>query len=161
MATTFKPLYGSNNQAITFTLLSLAASATVGRESTAIDLTSALLLDLMVMLWFETGTVTGNKEVLLYAYGSVDGGSTYTEGCTGTDAGFTRKDPTLLVPVAVIPAVTNAYIHKCGPFSLARAFGGSLPDHVGLVVFNDTGAAFSATAGNNQAKYQGIQLQGV
>lgn len=157
--TTFKPLLGSANQAITITLASLAASATVGRESTAVDNTSNLFEDVLFMLWFETGTVAGNKQVLLFAYGTVDG-SGYTESCTGTDAAFTRKDPTLLRSVDTIPAVTNSYIHKCGPYSLLQVFG-KVPALWGIVVFNDTGAAFSATAGNNKAIYQGQQTQGV
>ena len=161
MATTFKALYGTNNQSITITLASLAASATVGRASTAVDNTSNLFLDALVFVEFETGTVSGNKQVLIYAYATVDGGTTYTEAVTGTDAGFTRFDPTNLRLVAVAPAVTNATVHKVGPFSVAQAFGGVLPDHWGIAVFNDTGASFSATAGNNKIIYQGIQAQGV
>jgi hypothetical protein len=161
MSTTFKTLYGSSNQALTLTLAALAASATVGRNSTAIDNSTNLFLDALLFLEFETGTVSGNKQVLLYVYGTADGGTTYTEGVTGTDASFTRKDPTTLRPLAVIPAVTNATVHKAGPFSVAQAFGGILPDHWGIVVCNDTGAALSGTAGNNKAFYQGIQAQGV
>src|SRR6266508_279754 len=99
MATTFSTLYGTSNQAITITLASLGASATVGRESTVIDNTSNVYLDVLLFLFFETGTVAGNKQILAYLYGTVDGGSTYTEACTGTDAGFTRKDPTMLAPL--------------------------------------------------------------
>lgn len=161
MATTFKALYGSSGQAITITLASLAASATVGRESTVVDNSSNLFLDVLVVVWFETGTVVGNKQILLFLYGTADGGTSYTEQATGSDAGFTRKDPTTLIPLAVVPAVTNAFVHKCGPFSVARAFGGVLPDHWGLVFNNDSGATLSATAGNNKAYYQGVQVQGV
>jgi hypothetical protein len=160
MATTFSTLYGANGQSITITLASLAASATVGRESTVIDNTSNVFLDVLIFLFFETGTVAGNKQLLAYLYGTVDNGATYTEGCTGSDAGFTRKDPTTLAPLAVIPAVTNAFVHKAGPYSVARAFGGVVPAKFGLVICNDTGATLSATAGNNKAIYQGIQSQG-
>lgn len=159
--TTFKPLYGTDEQGITITIASLAASATVGRESTAVDNSSNRYDDVLIFVVFETGTVAGNKQILLWAYGTADGGSTYTESATGSDAAFTRKDPTLLRPVAVIPAVTNAYVHRCGPFSLARAFGGVLPDHWGLVFNNDSGATLSGTAGNNKIFYQGVNIQGV
>jgi hypothetical protein len=161
MSTTFKPLYGTSNQAITITLASLAASATVGRESTVIDNSSNLYLDILLFVMFETGTVAGNKQILLYSYGTADGGTTYTEAATGSDAAFTRKDPTTLRPVAVIPAVTNSFIHKTGPFSLAQAWGGVLPQKLGLVFCNDSGAALSGTAGNNKMFYQGVQAQGV
>jgi len=162
MATTYKPAYGTNNQAITITIASLAASATVGRASTAIDNTTALLLDAYVFVFVETGTVSGNKQVLLYVYGTVDGGTTYTEGVSGTDASFTRADPSLLKPLAVIPVPTNATVYKAGPFSVAQALGlPFLPAFWGIALFNDSGAALSATAGNNKAIYQGVQGQGV
>lgn len=157
--TTFKPLLGSAAQAFTITLASLAASATVGRESTAVDNRTNLFNDVLFMLWFETGTVAGNKQVLLFAYATIDDGTTYTEACTGTDAGFTRKDPSLLAYVDTIPAVTNSYVHKTRPYSVRDIFG-RVPALWGLVVCNDTGAAFSATAGNNKAQYQGQQDQG-
>jgi hypothetical protein len=161
MSQIFKPLYGSNNQALTITLASLAASATVGRESAAIDNSSALWMDVLLTILFETGTVSGNKQLLAFLAASTDGGATYTEGATGADAAFTRKDPTLLRPLAVIPAVTNSFIHRAGPFSVAAAFGGILPDHFNVAVFNDSGAALSGTAGNNKLIYQGVQFQGV
>lgn len=161
MSTTFKPLYGTNNQSITITLANLAASSTVGRASTAVDNTSNLFDDALVMVLCETGTVSGNKQVLVYAYATVDGGTTYTEGITGTDAGFTRNDPTVLRLLGVIPTPNNSTVYKSGPFSVAAAFGGVLPDHWGIAVFNDTGASLSATAGNNKAMYQGVQYQGV
>lgn len=160
MATTFKPLYGSNGQSITLTIASLAASATVGRASTAVDNTSNLFIDALVFLFVETGTVSGNKQVLFYAYGTADGGTTYTEAITGTDAGFTRNDPTVLRPITVVPTPSNSTVYKSGPYSIAQAFGGILPDHWGVAVFNDTGASFSATAGNNKCLYQGVQMQG-
>jgi hypothetical protein len=161
MSTTFKPLYGSNNQALTITLASLAASPTVGRESTAVDNGAGLFLDALVFLLVEVGTLSGNKQVLLYAYGTADGGTNYTEGCTGSDAAHTRQDPTILRPLAIIATPTNSVIYRAGPFSIAAAFGGIMPEKWGIVVFNDTGAAFSATAGNNKAFYQGQQVQGV
>jgi hypothetical protein len=161
MAATFKTLYGTSNQALTITLASLASSATVGRESTVVDNTTNLFLDALLFIEFETGTVATNKQALVYVYGTADGGTTYTEAATGTDASFTRKDPTTLRPLAVIPAVTNSFVHKAGPFSIAQAFGGVLPAKWGIVFCNDTGAALSGTAGNNKAFYQGIQAQSV
>lgn len=159
MAGDLKSKYGTSNQAITITLASLAASATVGREGTAIDNTTNLFLDALVFLLIESGTVSGNKQVLLYGYGSSDGGTTYTDGATGSDAGFTRKDPSNLRGPYVIPCPTNSVVYKAGPFSIAALFGGVLPDRWGIAVFNDTGAALSATAGNNKAFYQGVLAQ--
>jgi hypothetical protein len=160
MATTFRPKYGTSNQSITITLASLGASATVGRASTAVDNSSNLFDDVLVSVLVESGTVSGNKQALVYVYGTADGGTTYTEGITGADAGFTRNDPTNLRLLGVIPMPTNATVYKSGPFSVAAAFGGVLPDHWGIAVFNDSGAALSATAGNNKAFYQGVQVEG-
>lgn len=157
---TFKMSYASV-ASITITLASLGASATVGREGTAINNSTNLYDDVLLFGAFETGTVAAPKQVLLYVGGSIDGGTTYTGTLTGSDAGFTRKDPTVLRPLAVVPAVTNSFIHHWGPFSLAQALGGVLPEKWSVAFFNDTGAALSATAGNNYVKYQGIYVTSV
>jgi hypothetical protein len=153
-----KAKFGTNGQSITITLASLAASATVGRESTAVDNTTNLFLDVLVQLFVESGTVSGNKQVLVFAYATVDDGTTYTEGCTGSNAGFTRNDPTNLVFLGAVPMPANATVYKSRPFSLAQAFG-SVPAKWGLAVFNDSGVALSGTAGNNKAIYQGVLAQ--
>jgi hypothetical protein len=164
MAGNIESKYGTSNQAIAITLASLAASATVGRASTAVDNTSNVFLDALVAGFVDLGTVSGNKQVLIFAYGTADGGTTYSgqngaNAISGTDAGFTRLDPTDLTLVRVLPCPTSSIKMSFGPYSIAQAFGGVLPDHWGIVIFNDTGAAFSATAGNNKAWYQGVQAQ--
>jgi len=161
MASLVKPSYGSKTN-LTITLASLSASATVGRQATVVDNTADLALDVLVQGQIETGTVSGNKQVLLYVAGSVDGGTTYS-GDNGantigaTDAGFTRADPTGLNLIGVLPCPTSSVIMAFGPYSVAQAFGGNMPDHWTLVVFNDTGAAFSATGANNAAWYKPLQ----
>jgi hypothetical protein len=159
MAGDLKSKYGATNQALTLTLASLGASATVGREATAVDNSATLYLDVLLVLWFETGTVAGNKQVLVYFGASADGGTTYGEGLTGTDAAFTRKDPSMLLGPWVIPAVTNAFVHKTPARAIAQYLGGIMPDHWTVAVFNDTGAALTATTGNNKAYYQGVLAQ--
>ena len=164
MATTIKALYGTNNQAITITLNSLAASATAGRASTAVDNTTNLFLDALVAGTISVGVVSGNKQILIYAYGTADGGSHYsgangTNTITGTDAAFTRADPTDLKPIGVLPVPTASVVYTFGPYSVAQAFGGVLPDHWGIVVFNDSGVALAASS--NAAWYQGVQAQSV
>jgi hypothetical protein len=159
MATTIRPKYGANNQALTITLASLAASATAGKASTAVDNSVNLFDDILIFPILESGSVSGNKQALIFAYGTVDGGATYTEGVTGTDASFTRQDPSNLRFLGTVSMPTSATIYKAGPFSLAAAFGGVLPDHWGIAVFNDSGAALSGTAGNNKILWQGVQLE--
>lgn len=102
--------------------------------------------------------MAGNKQALIWAYGSSDGGTTYTERVTGSDAAFTRKDPSNLKLVGTMAMPSNATIYQ-GTFAIANAFGGVLPQWWGIVVNNDSGVALSANAGNNKAFYQGLTLQ--
>jgi hypothetical protein len=149
--------YGSSGQAITLTLAGLADSATVGRASTVISNVTDLFIDALVFLNIKTGgTSAGDKAVYVYAYGSVNGGTDYTDGVTGTDAGFTMPDPPNLRLIGVIstPAITTTY--KGGPFSVASAFGGVLPERWGLFLRNKSGGALDATEGNHLKVYQGI-----
>lgn len=154
-----KPLYGSNNQAITVTLASLANAA--ARASTAVDNTSNLFLDALVTVKVKSGaaSVSANGFVNIYAYGSVDGGSSYPEAITGTDAALTLVSPTNLRLIGTINVVANATSYESEPMSVANAFGGVLPDHWGIVVENQSGAALDSTEGNHLKIYQGMQGQ--
>ncbi len=140
-------LYGSKTN-FTITATTLAASATVGRQATVVDNTVNNALDAQVQGSVTVGTVAGNKQVLFYIAGSFDGGTTYSLG-NGTnvigasDAAFTRADPSAKPPACVLPCPTNS-IAMTFDFSVAQTFGGSMPDHWTLCVFNDTGAAFTA-----------------
>jgi len=149
-----KPLYGSARQSITITLNGLAASATVGRASTSVDNTSSLFDDVLVTVTINAGAVSGNKQALVYAYASL-GDSTFTEGVTGTDASFTRQDPTNLIFLGTVPLPTSASVES-RTFSLATAFG-TLPQKWGVVVFNDSGVAFAGSGCT--AQFQGVQDQ--
>lgn len=145
------------NASITFTLNSLASStAGVGRASTKVDNTSALYVDALVSLiiTLAAGAPANDQAIYVYAYGSTDL-SNYTEGVTGSDAGFTINVPTELPLLGVIPTPTNAGTYKAGPYSVATAFGGTLPAYWGLVVVNVTGNAFAASGCS--ANYTGIQ----
>lgn len=153
-------LYGTSNQAITVTLNSLANNAQ--RSSTAVDNTTNKFLDVEVQVKVKTnaaGTSTTGV-VNIYAYGTANGGTTYGGGETGmgTDATVTLTSPPNIKKIGVINAVANATVYSAGPFSVAAAFGGILPDHWGIVVENVTGAALDASAGGS-AWYQGVQAQ--
>ncbi|GAC1502572.1 MAG: hypothetical protein NVS1B6_09330 [Steroidobacteraceae bacterium] len=156
-----KPSYLTKTN-LTITLASLAASATVGRQSTAIDNTTDLALDCLVAGVVEVGVVAANNQVLFFVAGSIDAGTTYS-GKNGanvvgaTDAAFTRADPTDLKLIGVLPCPTASVIMSWGPYSIAQAFGGQVPQRWVLIVCNDTGVALSATAGNNAAWYMPIQ----
>ena len=156
-ATTVKMVYGTSNQAITITLTSLASAGTQG--SAAIDNTTNLYLDALVFVKVKTNAAgtSATGYVSIYAYGTADGGTTYSDGVTGTDAAQTLTSPPNLRLVGVCNAVANATTYSCGPFAVSPAFSGILPDHWGIVVQNNTGAALDATVGS--AWYQGAQAQ--
>jgi hypothetical protein len=154
---TFKPVYGSNNQSITCTFTSLTNNN--ARCALAIDNTSALFLDALVQVKVKSnasGTLSTGV-VNVYAYGTSDGGSDYTDGVSGTDAAATLTSPTNLKLIGAINVVANATTYIGGPFSVAVAFNGVLPDHWGIVIENKSGAALDASVGS--AWYQGVQAQ--
>lgn len=154
-----KSKYGISNQAIVCLVAALANGST--RASTAVDNTVNLFLDALVSINIKTGaagtSTTGS--VAIYAYGTSDGGANYTEGVTGTDAAFTMVSTTNLKLIGVVNAVANAVTYKAGPFSVAQAFGGALPDHWGIVITNNTGGALDAVEGSHLKIYQGVYAQ--
>lgn len=154
-----KALYGAQNQALTITLASLASGS--ARESTVVDNTSNKFLDALVQLKIKAGgsgtAATGYVNV--YAYGTVDGGTTYGEGATGADAGITLVSPTNLRLIGRLNVVANAVTYKGNPMSVAAAFGGVLPDKWGIVVENQSGGTLDTTGSNHAAVYQGVNAQ--
>lgn len=161
---TIKSLYGSNGQAITCTITSLANGSNAsgaGRASTAVDNTSNLWLDVLVSLKIKTSSsaLGSDKAVYCYAYGTSDGGTDYTDGVTGSDAAFTGTNPPNMKLIGIINAVSTSTTYIGGPWSVAAAFGGVLPDHWGIYVVNFTGQTLDASVGS--AWYQGVQAQTV
>ena len=161
MAADIKTKYGTANQAITCTLASLGSAS--ARASTAVDNTTNLFLDALVMVQVKSGAsgVSATGYVNVYAYGTADGGTTYSDGATGTDAAITLTVPPNARLIGVLNVVANATTYKSGPFSVAAAFGGVLPDHWGIIVENKSGAALDATEGNHAKFYQGVLAQSV
>ena len=153
--------YGTST-AFTLTLASLASSATVGRESTAIDNTSNLYVDALVYVKvaLQAGAPANDQTVYVFVYGSEDG-TNYTDNATGTDAAITMRVPSNLRPLGVISTPTNGATYPGGPFSVAQAFGGVMPRKWGIVVRNYSGQTLSATEGNHAYTYTGIQYQSV
>jgi hypothetical protein len=161
MATTNKLLYGSNNQTITCSIASLANGSM--QQSNVIDNTTNLFLDALVTVKSKTNAagVSSTGTLNVYVYGTTDGGTTYTDGASGSDGAFTPTSPTNLRLIGVLNANTNGASFIGGPFSVAAAFGGVLPAKWGIVIENKEGAALDSTAGNHVIQYQGIQTQNV
>lgn len=156
-----KAKYGSNNQGITITLASLANGS--ARESTAIDNSSNLFLDALVQLKIRSNSsgTSSSGMVYVYAYGTADGGTSYSNTASGTDAGITLTVPPNARIIGTIAVTANSTNYESHPFSVAQSFGGVLPDHWGIIVENQSGAALDSTEGNHLKFYQGVYAQSV
>ncbi len=148
---TVKVSFPATATAITCTITSLASSGTAGRASTAVDNTTNLDDDALVMLAinYPNSVPANDKAIYVYAYGSYDG-STYPEGVTGSDAAYTFQGAAgaLLTAhrlIGVIPAVQNVSANY-GPFAVSPAFGGILPSKWGIIVLNYSGQTLGASA---------------
>jgi hypothetical protein len=143
--------YGTSNQAITCTFTTPATGAK--QCSAAVDNSTNLFVDALVQA---TVTAAGSGIstsgfVDVYAYGTANSGTTYTAAATGTNAPFTGS----LFPLfrlGRIDLTTASQVNVGGPWSVAAAFGGSMPDHWGIVIDNECGAALAA----GSAWYQGV-----
>ncbi len=147
---TVKESFPATGTSITITLNSLASSGTVGRASTVVDNSTNLDLDALVhvILSQSASAVANDKAFYVFAYGSYDG-TTYPEGVTGSDAGYTLNGAsgaltTALRLIGICPAVASA-TYGFGPFSVAAAFGGVLPPKWGIIVLNFGGQTLAGS----------------
>jgi hypothetical protein len=153
-----QPAYGPSGQAFTVTLTSLASAS--AQESTAVNFTAATngpFADVLVMLTvkFQAGTLADEQAVTVYAYGSVDGGTTYPDAVTGSDAAITLQNPTQLARIGTLRGASNTSV-SAGPWSFRAPFGGTMPAIGGIVVENRSGIALTSTASDHVAQYQGV-----
>jgi len=154
-----KTAYGTNGQALTITLASLADSSTAGRESTVVSNVSDLFLDVLLTAKIKTqnsGSIAAPSAAFVFAYASVDGASEFPDTVTGSDAAITLNNPTQLKLLGAIYAAAINTTYKGGPWSIAALFGGRMPERWGVVVMNDTGTALSATGSDHGVEYQGV-----
>jgi hypothetical protein len=139
-------------------LASLATDTNLlaGRESTAIANSTDLAVDALVGGKVTTGTSpTVSTQIEIWAYGSYDG-TTYSGAATGSDANLTpvanTKSLLKLLTIFAVTATSNV-TYPWGPFSIAQAFGGTMPVKWGIYVVHNTGANLNATGGNHEVKY--------
>jgi len=145
------------NAAFTITLASLADAA--ARQSTEIT-NSNNDLDALIQGFIKTaaaGVDTAGGAVEVYAFASIDDGTTRDDGAGASDAAITVANARLL---CVIKANVNATTFYVPVTSVAGAFGGVLPERWGIIVKNESGAALDATGGSHAINYQGIYAQG-
>lgn len=160
MTTTYTP---ANQAAVThtITLASLASDTNLvaGQEGTAIDNNATDdAIDAEVGGFVTTGTTpTANRQIEVWVYGSYDGTS-YSGGASGSNANLTPQAKSLMQLLRVIPtSSTSNQKYTWGPFSVAAAFGGSMPRKWGIYMVQNTGAALHATAGNHEVKHTPIK----
>jgi hypothetical protein len=160
--TTATPLYGSPT-AMTITLTGLATSATLvaGRESTALDQKDTLdAIDVLVGGKVTTGTTpTASRQIEIWAYGSYDD-TEFSGAATGSDAALTPTEKTTMRLLTVIPTSNvSDTAYKFGPFSIAQAFGGTMPVQFGIWVTHNTGVNLNATASNQEIVYTAVKYE--
>jgi hypothetical protein len=151
MSTTLKIAYAAS-VALTLTKATMASSATVGRESTAIVNTSNLYDDIALTVRLTAnGTPTANTFAYVFAYLSEDG-TNYTDNATGSDADLTLKSPTNLVLIGqgAWAAASNYQLNIVIPSLVAKL--GAIPPKWGIFVVQSSGVALSALS----ASYTGI-----
>lgn len=129
---------GSRTSLTTSAMNSLASATYV--SCGVITLTTNDPLGLLVEAYVTPGTVSGNKQVVIFARSSLDG-TNYT---TGPVSGTTTTDEQDLKFVGVIPCNTNSTLQR-KIFDLAALWGGALPPYIEIVAKNDTGSALASS----------------
>lgn len=148
--------YGTTKQAITVTLASLTTGS--ARQSTYVDNASNLYTDYLVQIQIKSGgsgtASTGYANI--YVYGTVDTTDpVYSSGATGSDGSFTVLTGNMTF-LGRMPIVANSTTYVSQLFSVAAAFGGSVPQRWGIIVENQSGGTLDSTEGNHLKLYQGI-----
>lgn len=126
--------------ALTVTGLTTLASATYC-VSNAIDHSTNDPLDVLVKanIYVTAGAPSGNKQVLIFAKASLDG----VNFTTGAESGVQDENQGDLHFVGSVPVATASNVHS-RMFSLASAYGGTMPKQTKLVIKNDCGQALAA-----------------
>lgn len=133
MATTYKQIVGTA-ASVTVTGLSTLASGSYATSAVVNNSTNDPL-DLLVELAITPGTVSGNKQAVLFALASLDN--------TNFQTGANSTDEPVMTIIGVLPLASNTTAQR-KQFSVACAYGGVLPPYIKFVVKNDSGAAFTA-----------------
>ena len=135
---TVKQVVGTRTTLTTSALNSLA-SATFVSAGTITHATNQPL-DVLIEVTATPGTVSGNKQLVVFAKASLDG----TNYSTGPESGTTTTDEPDLFYVGSLPLNTSSTA-QTKTFSLAAALGGMLPYASKIIIKNDSGAALAAS----------------
>lgn len=149
--------------AVTMTITALnsnTSSTTAGWASAVVDNTTNLYLDALVQVKLDmAATAAANdKAIYVYAYGGIETG-VYSNPIAGTEGDVTLTDVTTtgqnIRLLGVMPYNTTDEIIESSPFSVALAFGGTLPPFWGVAIMDFSGAAIAATG--NTVKWVGVK----
>lgn len=143
--------------AFTITNANLASSATAGWQSNAIDNSTNLYDDALVMCDFAAVNTApaSSKAIFFYAFAIVDtAGALYTspgsDSPGGTEATLTYPDIATLAigaPIlGVVPYPVQNKVLRGGPWSVAKCFGGVLPPKWAIGMINHSGMTLSVTS---------------
>jgi len=153
--------YGKPQEAVEISLNALADDAY--RESRMIDNTERRFLDVLVQLQVivTAGAPAGDKNCLIYAYGSARGGAPYSGGASGQNADYGGLVGQLisnspLIGIVTLDAANELFTSDV--FSIASVFGGVMPEEWGIIVMNQSGQVLASAS--NSAWYQGVMAEG-
>jgi hypothetical protein len=126
-----------------------------------IDNSSELAIDALVGGSIMTGTSpTVNKQIEVWAFGTFDGGTTFSAGAGATDANLTitsgEKTQLRLLTIIGPTTATSNQAYRWGPFSIQNAFG-SMPKKWGIFVVHNTAVNLNSTGGNHIVKHDVIK----
>lgn len=124
--------------ALTTTALNALASATYVSAG-IVDVSASDPLEVVVEVEATPGTVSGNKQLLVFLQASFDN----TNFSTGPVSGVTTTDESNLLRLGVLPLGSNATLQR-GAFPVAATLG-YVPPYFKIVVKNDSGAALGAS----------------
>ena len=136
-----KQVVGTRTSLTTTALNSLASGTYVSCGSITHNTNQPL--DVLIEVTATPGTVSGNKQLLVFAKISLDG----TNYSTGPESGTSTADEPNLYFVGAVPLATNSTL-QTKIFSLAAAYGGKMPYSSKIIIKNDSGAVL-ATAGHS------------
>lgn len=159
---TATPSYASA-ATLTITLASLASDTNLiaGRQSTVISNSTDLAIDCLVGGKVTTGTTpTTARQIEIWTFATYDG-TTYSAGAGATDANFSPTgEKTLFKLLTIIPTdATSNHTYEWGPFSVAQAYGGTMPTSWGIFVVHNTAVNLNSTGGNHEVKYTPVKYQ--
>lgn len=144
----------TNNQSLTASGLVSLANGSYYALDPIFNITNQDF-DVGFQLSIKTGTsgVSATGTVGIYAAYSADGGTTYPDGYVGTAGAITPVSTPNSRLIGQFNAVANGVEYASNMISVA-AGNGYLPGATGLIIYNNTGASFSAVAGNFKAIYE-------